>query len=78
MADKNLPANFSERLLFGFIAGFLATLIFHQLALMLLWGYRYCAVGSFSHGSDATVRRAGDLLVGVLGRHLGHVIRADP
>ena len=37
MADKNLPANFSERLLFGFIAGFLATLIFHQLALMLLW-----------------------------------------
>jgi hypothetical protein len=37
MADRNLTANFPARLLFGFIAGFLATLIFHQLALALLW-----------------------------------------
>jgi hypothetical protein len=30
-------ANYSAQLLFGFVAGFLATLIFHQLALALLW-----------------------------------------
>jgi hypothetical protein len=36
MADS-MRANFSAQLLFGFVAGFLATLIFHQLALALLW-----------------------------------------
>ncbi|MGH7930580.1 MAG: hypothetical protein ACREQV_22650 [Candidatus Binatia bacterium] len=37
MAGRNLTTNFPARLLFGFIAGFLATLIFHQLAVTLLW-----------------------------------------
>ena len=37
MALSNTPKGFSTRVLFGFIAGFLATLIFHQLALWLLW-----------------------------------------
>ena len=36
MADR-MRANFSAHLLFGFVAGFFATLIFHQLALALLW-----------------------------------------
>ena len=37
MALSNTPKGFSTRVLFGFIAGFLATLIFHQLTLWLLW-----------------------------------------
>jgi hypothetical protein len=34
---RNLPIGFSRRILSGFIAGFLSTLIFHQLVLALLW-----------------------------------------
>src|SRR5688572_28854501 len=37
MAHANTPTGFAARLLFGFIAGFASTLIFHQLALGLLW-----------------------------------------
>jgi hypothetical protein len=37
MAHSNTPRAFSARLLFGFIAGFASTLIFHQLTLGLLW-----------------------------------------
>jgi len=37
MFHSNTSKGFSTRLLFGFIAGFLSTLIFHQLALGLLW-----------------------------------------
>jgi hypothetical protein len=48
MADRNLPTNFSARLLFGFIAGFLATLIFHQLALALLWVLGLARAAPFS------------------------------
>jgi len=47
MADQNDPANFSARLLFGFVAGFLATLIFHQLALTLLWSAGVAPSGPF-------------------------------
>ena len=36
MAD-GMRANSSAQLLFGFVAGFLATLIFHQLTIALLW-----------------------------------------
>jgi hypothetical protein len=36
MAD-GMRANSSAQLLFGFVAGFLATVIFHQLTLALLW-----------------------------------------
>jgi hypothetical protein len=38
MADRSAPTNFPTRLLLGFVAGFLATLTFHQLMLGLLWG----------------------------------------
>jgi hypothetical protein len=36
------------KVLFGFIAGFLATLIFHQLALAVLWNARLAPFGPFS------------------------------
>jgi hypothetical protein len=48
MADRNLPTNVSTELLFGFIAGFLATLIFHQLGLALLWAIGVAPFGPFS------------------------------
>ena len=48
MNDRNIPANFSARLAFGFIAGFLATLIFHQLTLGLLWAASVAPFGPFS------------------------------
>lgn len=36
---KKIPMNnLQNRMFFGFIAGFLATLIFHQLVLAILWG----------------------------------------
>ena len=38
----------SRRLLFGFIAGFLATLIFHQLTLAVLWGLGIAPFGPFN------------------------------
>ena len=38
MAHTNASEGLPTRLLFGFGAGFLATLIFHQLTLALLWG----------------------------------------
>ena len=37
MFHSNTSKGFSTRFLFGFIAGFLSTLIFHQLTLGLLW-----------------------------------------
>lgn len=37
MATRNTAPGMTTRLLHGFIAGFLATLIFHQLTLSLLW-----------------------------------------
>ena len=48
MADRNLPANLSARLLFGFIAGLLATLIVHQLVLALLWVVGVAPAAPFS------------------------------
>ena len=37
MEEEKIPAGVGVRLLSGFIAGFFATLIFHQLVLALLW-----------------------------------------
>jgi hypothetical protein len=47
MADR-MRTNSSAQLLFGFIAGFLATLIFHQLALALLWSIGVAPSSPFS------------------------------
>ena len=58
----------SAQLVFGFVAGFLATVIFHQLALALLWDIGMAPAGSFSDGRDSTVGRAGGFFVGFLGR----------
>ncbi len=38
MPRGNMPLSFSGSVLTGFVAGFLATLIFHQLTLAFLWG----------------------------------------
>jgi len=46
MADS-MRANSPAQLLFGFVAGFLATLIFHQLALALLWIMGMAPAGPF-------------------------------
>lgn len=48
MIHKNRASEFPKRLLLGFIAGFLATLIFHQLVLALLWGAGVAPFGPFS------------------------------
>lgn len=48
MAYRNTPISFTTRLLFGFIAGVLATLIFHQLTLTVLWGVGLAPFGPFS------------------------------
>ncbi len=37
MVQENWTLNLTMRVLFGFVAGFLATLIFHQLTLTVLW-----------------------------------------
>lgn len=47
MAERSTPPSFALRLLYGFIAGFLATLIFHQLLLALLWGVGIAPFGPF-------------------------------
>jgi hypothetical protein len=37
MVTRNTPVDMGKRLLFGFIAGFFGTLVFHQLTLAVLW-----------------------------------------
>jgi len=48
MTDQITRPSFLNRLLFGFIAGFLATLIFHQLTLTFLRGVGVAPFGPFS------------------------------
>ena len=48
MADPISTAGSSRRALLGFIAGFLATLIFHQLTLWVLWSTGFAPVPPFS------------------------------
>ncbi|MBI5557182.1 MAG: hypothetical protein HY885_06045 [Deltaproteobacteria bacterium] len=48
MTEIKHSGGFAQRLCFGFIAGFLATLIFHQLTLTLLWAVNLAPFGPFS------------------------------
>jgi hypothetical protein len=48
MAYSNTPSDPTKRWLLGFCAGFLATLIFHQLTLAVLWGIGLAPFGPFS------------------------------
>ena len=48
MAYKIKDKGYPTRFLYGFIAGFLATLIFHQLSLWVLWGVGLAPFGHFS------------------------------
>jgi hypothetical protein len=47
MVEENTRSSYPTWLLFGFIAGFLAALIFHQLTLALLWGVGLAPFGPF-------------------------------
>jgi hypothetical protein len=48
MTLRNTQEGVTTRLLYGFIAGFFATLIFHQLTLAVLWGVGLAPFGPFS------------------------------
>jgi hypothetical protein len=48
MADKDISIGFVTKLFYGFIAGFFATLIFHQLTLAALWAAGVAPFGPFS------------------------------
>ena len=48
MAYKIADTGYPARFLFGFIAGFLATLIFHQLSLWVLWRVGLAPLKPFS------------------------------
>lgn len=48
MVNDNKAVGLAARLLFGFIAGFLATLIFHQLALALMWSMDFSPYKPFA------------------------------
>lgn len=53
MMPKRAPTGFPMRLLLGFVAGALATLVFHQLTLALLWGAGVAPFGPFSMAATA-------------------------
>ena len=48
MDEGKIPPGAGARLLSGFIAGFLATLVFHQLVLAMLWRVGLAPFGPFS------------------------------
>lgn len=48
MTQESTAARFSKALVFGFLAGFFATLIFHQLTLWALWALGVAPFGPFS------------------------------
>jgi hypothetical protein len=48
MAQRGTSTGFSAKILFGFVAGFFATLIFHQLTLAVLWGAGLAPFGPYS------------------------------
>jgi len=50
MAYRFASRDYKARILFGFTAGFLATLIFHQLTLWLLWGLGAAPFAPYSMG----------------------------
>jgi len=71
MADQNAQISFPGRSLAGFIAGFFATLVFHQLALAILWAVGIAPFGPFSNGPYPTLQGAGGHFAGALGRSVG-------
>src|SRR6266540_5476160 len=56
MARRKISGSSPTRLLFGFIAGFLATLIFHQLTLAVLWKFGVAHVAPFSMAATKPYR----------------------
>ena len=58
--------------LLSFIAGFAATLIFHQLALALLWWAGVAPFGPFSMVATPTVWLTGGDFTSILGWRVGY------
>jgi hypothetical protein len=54
MAQRGTSTGFSAKILFGFVAGFFATLIFHQLTLAVLWGAGLAPFGPYSTAPTPT------------------------
>ncbi len=75
MADGMRP-NSSAQLLFGFVAGLLATVIFHQLALTLLWIIGVAPSLPFPMAPTRPFGVPAVLFIGILGRCLGYLICA--
>ena len=76
MADKDISIGLVTRLFYGFIAGFFATLIFHQLTLAALWVCWRSTLRTFLNGSNPALRSAGGILPLSVGRSLGYYICA--
>lgn len=53
MADPDLTANAPLRLAMGFVAGFLATLVFHQIAVAILWSLGVAPFAPYSMAATA-------------------------
>ena len=62
------------RTLLSFLAGFFATLIFHQLTLALLWWVRVAPFAPILHGSHATVWDTGGAFASILGWRVGYLL----
>jgi hypothetical protein len=75
MAD-GIRANSSAQLLFGFVAGFLATVIFHQLALALLWIIGVAPSGPFLMAPTRPFGVPAVFSLAFWGRCLGYLICA--
>ncbi len=64
----------AAKLLFGFLAGFLATLIFHQLTLVLLWSIGFVPFGPFSMAATKPFGVPAVFSLAFWGGHLGRDI----
>ena len=78
MDHRDKAIGFRDPFLFGFISGFFATLIFHQLGLAVLWGLGLAPFPPYSMALTHSLRYTGSLLAVVLGRCVGYSIRIDP
>ena len=76
MTDQDRQMGFLSRVLVGFIAGFWATLVFHQLDGGLPPGSGRGALFTIFMDADRTFRDPRGALTGILGRRLGHYLYA--
>ena len=65
------------RILFGFIAGFLATLIFHQVVVALLWWAGVAPFGPFSMAATKPFGVPAVISLAFWWWRVGYLIRTD-